>query len=92
MEELDITEFIAFISREILKNEGKEELVEAYHKFCGNEDGSMGITLKQLQETMEHYGEKRLEPQDFEALFSETDYDNDGFINFEDFVRMMMSK
>jgi len=41
---------------------------------------------------MANYGEKRLSPQDFELLFEETDYDQDGFINFDDFVRMMMSK
>ncbi len=41
---------------------------------------------------MATYGEKRLSPQDFEMLFRETDYDGDGLINFDDFVRMMMSK
>jgi len=38
------------------------------------------------------YGEKRLTQQEFEKLFQETDYDQDGLINFDDFVRMMMSK
>ena len=74
------------------ENDVKEELVEAYRKFCGSEDATEGITREQLQETMALYGEKRLSPQEFNLLFEETDYDNDGFINFDDFVRMMMSR
>ena len=38
------------------------------------------------------YGEKRLSPEEFEMLFNETDYDQDGMINFDDFIRMMMSR
>ena len=90
--ELNQDEFISFISKEMMDNDIKEELVEAYRKFCGPDESKGGITLSQLQETMGAYGEKRLSPQDFEMLFRETDYDGDGLINFDDFVRMMMSK
>ena len=83
---------MAFLGKEMQENEVKEELVEAYRKFCGGDELNGGITLQQLQDTMMAYGEKRLTPQEFELLFQETDYDNDGLINFEDFVRMMMSK
>lgn len=38
------------------------------------------------------YGEKRFSDLDFEMLFQETDHDNDGVINFDDFVRVMMMK
>lgn len=89
---MDVEEFITFIAKEMSENDVKEELVEAYRKFCGSEDATEGITREQLQETMALYGEKRLSPQEFNLLFEETDYDNDGFINFDDFVRMMMSR
>ena len=58
--ELDLDEFISFVAKETSENEIKEELVEAYRKFCGPEDPNEGITREQLQKTMEAYGEKRL--------------------------------
>ena len=85
-------EFISFISKEMMDNDVKEELVEAYRKFCGTDDSNTGITREQLKNTMMDYGEKRLTAQEFEMLFNETDHDGDGFINFDDFVRMMMSR
>ena len=88
---LDLEEFISFISKEMQDNDS-EELVEAYRKFCGNDDLSQGITRDQLKETMINYGEKRLTHEEFNLLFSEVDYDEDGVINFDDFVRMMMSR
>ena len=60
--ELNLDEFISFISKEMMDNDVKEELVEAYRKFCGSEDSSTGITRQQLRDTMVHYGEKRLTP------------------------------
>ena len=76
----------------MLENDVKEELVEAYRKFSGTDDGQGGITRKQLQDTMVNYGEKRLTDEEFDLLFQETDADNDGLINFDDFIRMMMSR
>ena len=42
---LNLEEFIRFISREMLENDVNEELVEAYRKFTGSEEGH-GITRK----------------------------------------------
>ena len=38
------------------------------------------------------YGERRMSDEEFQLLFEETDADGDGVINFDDFVRMMMSR
>ena len=40
---MNLEEFIRFISREMLENDVNEELVEAYRKFTGSEEGD-GIT------------------------------------------------
>ena len=85
-------EFIRFIKKEMHENNDKEELLEAFRKFTGTDEMSQGITKEQLKATMETYGERRLTPEEFAMLFEETDHDNDGLINFEDFVRMMMSR
>ena len=88
---LNLEEFIRFISREMLENDVNEELVEAYRKFTGS-DEDQGITPAQLKDTMHQYGERRLSDEEFDLLFQETDADGDGYINFDDFVRMMMSR
>ena len=90
--ELNLDEFISFISKEMLDNEVKEELVEAYRKFSGSDNLTDGFTRQQLKETMINYGERRLSSEEFNLLFEETDVDGDGLINFDDFVRMMMSR
>lgn len=58
--ELDLDEFMSFMSKEIMENDVKEELVEAYRKFTGTDDSSGGISLQQLQDTMIAYGERRM--------------------------------
>ena len=70
----------------------KEELVEAYRKFSGSDNLEQGFTRKQLKDTMYNYGERRLSDEELNLLFEETDADKDGLINFDDFVRMMMSR
>ena len=41
--ELNLDEFISFISKEMLDNEVKEELVEAYRKFSGSDNLTDGF-------------------------------------------------
>ena len=43
-EELDVEEFIRFIKKEMHENNDKEELLEAFRKFCGPDDSVTGIT------------------------------------------------
>ena len=67
-----------------------EELIEAFKEF-GAIDADGYITKSELGATMERYNEK-LSPQELEALYTETDKDQDGKVDFRDFMRMMMSK
>ena len=78
------------MSKEMLDTDVTEELVEAFKEFgpSGDEDA---INLQQMKDTMIKYGEKMHEDE-YKLLFDETDYDDDGKINFTDFMRMMMSK
>ena len=43
-DELNLDEFISFVSKEMLDNEVKEELVEAYRKFSGTDNLEQGFT------------------------------------------------
>ena len=85
-------EFIKFITYEMQQDQVNEELKEAYRKFSGSDDTDTGFNRQQLQETMENYGEKRFKEGEFEQLFQEMDADEDGQINFTDFVRSMMMR
>ena len=87
-EELDFDEFLKLIGEDMIQNAKKEELEEAYLEF---EPDERGITKRQLKETMKKHQEK-MEDSEIDKLFKECDYDNDGRIGFEDFVRMMMSR
>ena len=85
---LDQDEFIDFITEGHSTN--MEELVEAFRTF-GPSDDTKAITKEELKKTMEKYGEK-YSPAEFDLLFSENDADGDGFINFTDFIKVMMYK
>ena len=87
-EELDFKEFLKLIGEDMIQNAKKEELEEAYQEFNPDEKG---ITKRQLKETLREHNEKMSE-EDIDKLFKETDFDGDGRIGFEDFVRMMMSR
>ena len=43
--ELNLEEFISFVKKEIEQNDYKEELVECYRNFGGNEELAQGFTL-----------------------------------------------
>ena len=89
-DELNFDEFIRLMSKEMLDTDTTEELVEAFKEFgVANEEDSMNF--QQMKDTMIKYGEKMTEGQ-YQLLFDETDNDEDGMINFKDFMRMMMSK
>ena len=67
----------------------KEELIEAFNEF--DPDETNRFSKKKMKEVMIAHGE-RMDEAEFDKLFKETDYDGDGKIGFEDFVKMMMSR
>ena len=73
--ELNMEEFIRFITNEMQQDQVQEELKEAYRKFSGSDDTEMGFSRQQLQETMNNYGERRLSDDEFGQLFNEMDAD-----------------
>ena len=66
-----------------------EEMQEAFKTFDINGQGF--ITMKDLKRVLNEYNE-HLSESEFKILFKETDNDNDGKINFRDFILMMMAK
>ena len=81
-------EFIKLIGDEYARSSKTEELEDAYQEFDPDE---RGITKENLRNVMEEHGEK-VGDDELDKIFKEADHDNDGRLNFDDFVRAFMSR
>ena len=69
--------------------DSEEEIVEAFKVF--DKDGNGFISAAELRHVMTNLGEK-LTDEEVDEMIREADIDGDGQINYEEFVKMMMSK
>ncbi|MGA0857823.1 MAG: EF-hand domain-containing protein, partial [Candidatus Nanopelagicales bacterium] len=67
----------------------EEEIIEAFKVF--DKDGNGFISAAELRHVMTNLGEK-LSDEAVDAMIRDADIDSDGQINFEAFVRTMMSR
>ena len=70
-------------------NHAEEELREAFNVF--DKDGNGFISASELRHVMVNLGE-RLTDEEVDEMVREADIDGDGQINYEEFVKMMMSQ
>ena len=93
--EVDFQEFCGLMVKKMKESEPVEELVEVFKIFDKNGDGKIDII--DLAVVFKELGEK-ISDDDLKEMIDEHDHDkdhvniNDKFLNFEDFVRMMMAK
>lgn len=69
--------------------ESEEEIKEAFKVF--DKDGTGVISAAELRHVMTNLGEK-LTDTEVDDLIKEADVDGDGQINYEEFVKLMLSK
>ena len=69
--------------------DSEEEILEAFKVF--DKDGNGFISAAELRHIMTNLGEK-LSDEEVDEMIREADIDGDGQINYEEFVKMMMSK
>ena len=86
---IDFKEFLGLMVRKMKDTDTEEELLEAFKVF--DRDGNGYITSHELRHVMTNLGEA-LSPEEVEEMIKEADLDGDGQIDYEEFVRMMMSK
>lgn len=86
---IDFKEFLGLMVRKMKDTDTEEELLEAFKVF--DRDGNGFITSHELRYVMTNLGET-LSSEEIDEMIKEADLDGDGQIDYEEFVRMMMSK
>ena len=86
---IDFYEFLTLMAKKMKETDTEEELKEAFKVF--DRDGNGFISASELRHVMTNLGEK-LTDEEVDEMIREADVDGDGQINYEEFVRMMMSK
>ena len=85
---IDFPEFLSLMARKMKETDTEEELMEAFKVF--DRDGKCLISAAELRHVMTNLGEK-LTDEEVDEMIREADVDGDGHINYEEFVKMMMS-
>jgi len=86
---IDFPEFLSMMARKMKETDSEEEILEAFKVF--DKDGNGFISAAELRDIMTNLGEK-LTDEEVDEMIREADVDGDGKINYEEFVKMMMSK
>ncbi|GFE53837.1 calmodulin [Babesia ovis] len=86
---IDFPEFLILMARKMKEGDTEEELVQAFKVF--DRDGNGFISAQELRHVMTNLGEK-LTNEEVEEMLREADVDGDGKINYEEFVKLMISK
>ena len=74
------------VARKMKDTDSEEEFLEAFKVF--DKDGNGFISAAELRHIMTNLEEKLTDDE----MIREADVDGDGQINYEEFVKMMMSK
>ncbi|NWU87227.1 CALMS protein, partial [Onychorhynchus coronatus] len=86
---VDFPEFLSLMARKMRDTDGEEEIREAFRVF--DKDGNGYISAAELRHVMTNLGEK-LTDEEVDEMIKEADCNNDGQVNYEEFVRMMTEK
>ncbi|KAJ7883401.1 calmodulin [Mycena olivaceomarginata] len=81
--------FLSMMARKMRDTDSEEEIKEAFKVF--DKDGNGCISAAELRHVMTNLGEK-LSDNEVDEMIREADVDGDGQINYEEFVKMMLSK
>ncbi|GFQ04168.1 calmodulin [Phtheirospermum japonicum] len=82
-------QFLNLIARKMKDIDSEEELKEAFRVFDKDQNGF--ISVAELRHVMTNLGEN-LTDEEVDEMICEADVDDDGQINYEEFVKVMMAK
>jgi len=86
---INLQEFLSVMSRDIRGYDSEADIRNAWKVF--DKDNQGWITTTELRHVLSNLGEK-LGPQEMDEMIKESDPDNDGKIQLEEFVRMLLAR
>jgi calmodulin len=86
---IEFNEFLDLFARKMKDPDTEEDLIEAFKIF--DKDGSGSISASELRHVMTTLGEKLTE-EEADEMIREADTNGDGYIDYVEFVKIMMSK
>ncbi|KAM6177309.1 calmodulin-like protein 3 [Erethizon dorsatum] len=86
---VDFPEFLGMMARKMKDTDSEEEIREAFRVFDKDDNGY--VSAAELRHVMTRLGEK-LSDEEVEEMIRTADTDGDGQVNYEEFVRMLVSK
>ena len=86
---INYDEFLSLINQGEKGFDEQEEVLKAFEVF--DKDGNGLINIKELKDIMLSVG-NNWDENEINEMLADADYDMDGYINYEEFVRTMMSK
>ena len=86
---VDFNQFLKMMAKRAQDNAPEQELREAFKLF--DKDGHGFVSASEMRHLVTNRGE-RLTEEEADEFIKEADIDGDGQINYEEFLKMMLSK
>ncbi len=86
---INVDEFLRIITAKYKETDAVDEVIAAFRTF--DKDGNGTIPANELKHIMITLGE-RLTDEEVDEMIKEADFNGDGFIKYEEFVKSMLSK
>jgi len=87
--EVDFEEFVTLMNRRSKETDIEEEVLNAFKVF--DKDGNGLISNTELRHIMMTLGDQLTE-EEIDDMIREADSDGDGYINYEDFIKNMLTR
>jgi calmodulin len=87
--DIDFDEFVTMMARQALYEDSSQELQDAFNVFDIDRNGS--ICGQEIKTIMKQLGQ-HLEDDEVDLIISEADNDGNGNIDYDEFVKIMMTK
>ena len=87
--EINYDEFLTIINQREKDVDEEKEVLKAFKVF--DKEGNGLININELKDIMLNFGNNWSE-EELNEMFKEADIDMDGYLNYEEFVRTMLSK